>query len=65
MPESLVKRGETASYQGNYSMANGSVIFSGTSVFSKRQYDAQDWPEFKAAVEAQTKFTEQPVVIEL
>ena len=65
MPESIVKSGDAASYQGKYSVANGSINFSGKSVFSKRQYEPQDWPEFKAAVEAQDKFTEQPIVIEL
>jgi transglutaminase-like putative cysteine protease len=65
IPESINKSGEAASYQGGYSLANGAVVFSGTSVFSKRQYDPQDWPEFKAAVDAQNRFAEQPVIIEL
>jgi hypothetical protein len=65
MPESIVKTGDVVSYKGSYSVAGGAIIFSGASVFSKRQYDPQDWPEFKAAVEAQNRFTEQPVIIEL
>ena len=65
IPESSSKTGEAASYHGGYSVANGAVIFTGKSVFSKRQYDPQDWPEFKAAVDAQNRFTEQPVIIEL
>jgi hypothetical protein len=65
IPETVEKSGEIVSYRGNYSHANGAVIFSGTSVFGKRQYEPQDWPEFKAAVEAQNKFAEQPVIIEL
>jgi hypothetical protein len=65
IPGAILKPGEAASYQGGYSLANRAVIFSGISVFSKRQYDPQDWPEYKAAVDAQNKFTEQPVIIEL
>jgi hypothetical protein len=65
IPGSILKTGEAASYQGGYSLANGALIFSGISVFSKRQYNPQDWPEYKAAVDAQNKFTEQPVIIEL
>ncbi|MEI7727350.1 MAG: DUF3857 and transglutaminase domain-containing protein [Bacteroidota bacterium] len=65
LPESIVKSGNAASYQGSYAVTNGVVVFSGTSVFNKRQYDAQDWPEFKAAVDAQNKFSEQPVIIGL
>jgi hypothetical protein len=65
MPESVEKPGNAASYQGGYTLANGAVIFSGTSVFKKRQYEPVDWPDFKAAVEAQNRFTEQPVIVEL
>jgi len=65
IPGNIDKPGDAASYQGSYSVTNGSVIFSGISVFSKRLYDPQDWPEFRAAVEAQNRYTEQAVVIEL
>ncbi|MEI7500791.1 MAG: DUF3857 and transglutaminase domain-containing protein [Bacteroidota bacterium] len=65
IPESITRTGEVASYQGGYSVKNGSILFSGTSVFKKRQYDSNDWPQFKAAVDAQKRFTEQSVIIEL
>jgi transglutaminase-like putative cysteine protease len=65
IPESISKSGEAASYQGGYVISDGMIIFSGTSVFSKRQYDPQDWPQFKAAVEAQNRFAEQSVIVEL
>ncbi len=65
MAESINKEGTAASYRGGYSMTNGSLLFSGKAIFSKRVYEVQDWPEFKAAVDAQNRFTEQPVVIEL
>ena len=57
--------GTAASYHGGYTLTNGSLIFSGKAIFSKRLYEAQDWPEFKAAVDAQNRFADQPVVIEL
>ncbi|MCX6268903.1 MAG: DUF3857 and transglutaminase domain-containing protein [Bacteroidetes bacterium] len=65
IPASIVKAGEAASYEGSYSVSGDAVIFSGKSVFKKRQYEPQDWPEFKAAVDAQNRFTEQAVVIAL
>ena len=65
LPEPILKTGEIVSYQGGYSVKNGVITFSGKSVFGKRQYEPQDWPEFKAAVDAQNRFTEQPVVVEL
>jgi transglutaminase-like putative cysteine protease len=65
IPGSIVKTGDAASYEGSYAVSNGAVIFSGKSVFGKRQYDAKDWPEFKAAVDGQNRFADKPVVVEL
>ena len=65
VPESVKIPGNAASCQGSYSVANGAVNFSLTSVFSKRLYDAADWTEFKGAVDAQNRFSEQSVIIEL
>jgi len=65
LPVAIVKNGEVVSYQGGYSVTNGSLIFSGISVFGKRQYDPKDWQQFKSAVDAQNRFAEQPVVVEL
>ena len=65
LPEPILKTGEIVSYQGGYSVKNGVITFSGKSVFGKRQYEPQDWPEFKAAVDAQNRFTEQAVIVEL
>ncbi|MEI7663435.1 MAG: DUF3857 and transglutaminase domain-containing protein [Bacteroidota bacterium] len=63
--EPVDKKGNSASFSGGYTLTNGSLIFAGKAVFGKRTYEAQDWPEFKAAVDAQNRFAEQPVVIEL
>ncbi|MCK9218741.1 MAG: DUF3857 and transglutaminase domain-containing protein [Bacteroidales bacterium] len=65
MPGPQTQKGNVASFAGGYSVTNDSLIFSGSSLLGKRIYEAQDWPEFRAAVEAQNKFSEQPVIIEL
>ena len=39
--------------------------FSETAILGKRIYEANEWPDFKAVVEAQNKFSEQAIVIEL
>ena len=63
--EPVNKEGTAAAFRAAYSLNNGSLLFTGKAVFGKRMYDAQDWPEFKAAVDAQNRFAEQPVVVEL
>ncbi|MDP1621784.1 MAG: DUF3857 and transglutaminase domain-containing protein [Bacteroidales bacterium] len=65
IPESVIKSGDAASFQGRYDVANGAVNFTAISVFNKRLYEPLDWPEYKAAVEAQNRFAEQQVVIGL
>lgn len=65
MPESVATEGTAASYKGNYQLKNSVLVFSSTSRFGKRIYEPQDWPAFRAAVEAQNRFTEQPVIVEL
>ena len=61
----ITAEGTAASYKGGYALTNGSLIFSAKAVFGKRLYEARDWPEFKAAVDAQNRFADQPVVVEL
>jgi len=65
IPEKQSKTGQAASFQGGYMLKGNVLLFSGKAVFGKRIYSAQDWPEFKAVVEAQNRFSEQPVIIEL
>jgi len=64
MPESIVKDGNAASFSGKYTLTNGSLLFSARAVYGKRVYEAREWPEFKAAVEAQHKLSEQPFIFE-
>jgi len=65
MPGSVSREGTVASYSGGYVFTNGSVIFTGKATCGKRIYEAQEWPEFKAVVDAQNRFAEQPVIVEL
>lgn len=65
IPGPVTKTGEAASYAASYAVTNGSVIFSGKSVFGKRVYEPGDWPAFRAAADAQNRFAEQAVIIEL
>jgi hypothetical protein len=65
LPGSVEKPGEAASFRGGYNMTGEAIVFSGKSVFGKRLYDAKDWPEFRDAVEAQNRYADQPVIIEL
>lgn len=65
LPESVSTGGKVASFNGGYQLKNSILTFSGTAVYSKRIYEAIDWSEFKASVDAQNRFSEQPVIVEL
>jgi hypothetical protein len=65
IPESVSVGGNAASFRGGYQLNNTVLTFSGTAKYEKRIYDAIDWPAFKTSVEAQNRFSEQPVIIEL
>ena len=65
IPASAKAGGNAAAYSGNYQLKGNTLEFTSKSVFAKRIYEASDWPEFRASVEAQNKFSEKAVVIEL
>ena len=65
IPESITKNGEAASFIGGYELNGNVLLFSGKAKLAKRIYNAGDWPDFKAVVEAQNSFSEKPVIIEL
>jgi len=65
IPVFLSAGSNTASYKGGYSFSGNVLEFTSKAVFSKRIYAATDWPEFRASVEAQNKFSEKAVIIEL
>jgi transglutaminase-like putative cysteine protease len=63
MPSRITCTGEAASYDGGYSFVNGSLLFGSKAVFAKRQYEAAEWSQFRAAVEAQNRLSGQQVLI--
>ena len=65
LPGSIINEGETVAFEANYRNTSEAVIFSSKAVFPKRLYDAKDWPSFKAAVDAQNKFADQYITVEL
>ena len=65
IPGSLSAGGNIASYKGAYTLQGNTLEFSSKAVFTKRIYEASEWPEFRASVEAQNKFSENAIVIEL
>jgi hypothetical protein len=65
IPGPAEANGVAASFSGKYKIVNGSLIYSGLALYNKRIYDAADWPDFKAAVEAQNKLSAKPIVVEL
>lgn len=65
VPASSDAGGNYSNYKAGYTL-NGNILeFTSKAVFFKRIYEASDWPEFRTSVEAQNKFSEKAVVIEL
>ena len=56
-------KGESASYDGGYSIKGNTVILKQNIVLNKRIYNSEDWPEVRATVKAQKKMAEIPVVL--
>lgn len=65
IPGNIEKGGQAASFSGGYQLNNGTLTFNLKASLGKRIYNAADWPEFRAVVEAQNKYSKQVVVIEL
>ncbi|MEI7980661.1 MAG: DUF3857 and transglutaminase domain-containing protein [Bacteroidota bacterium] len=65
IPSPISRSGVSVSFRGAYTMKEDLLQFSETAILGKRIYEANEWPDFKAVVEAQNKFSEQAIVIEL
>jgi len=65
IPGEVSQAGKVASFNGGYVLKDHILNYAATAVFTKRIYDATDWPEFRAAVEGQNKFGELPVILEI
>ncbi|NQU33003.1 MAG: DUF3857 and transglutaminase domain-containing protein [Bacteroidetes bacterium] len=56
---------DIASFEGEIVLNDKTFEFSEKVELSKRVYDAKDWKSFKAVVEAQKKFAETPIIVEI
>jgi hypothetical protein len=65
IPDKAVQDGTTASFNGGYTLQDSLLTYTAKAVFSKRIYEASDWPEFREAVKGQSRFGEQPVILKL
>jgi|APCry1669188910_1035180.scaffolds.fasta_scaffold00250_3 transglutaminase-like putative cysteine protease len=65
VPASMDAGGKSVSYKGSYTVKGNTLEFTSKAVFTKRIYDPADWPEFRSSIEAQNKFSEKAVTIEL
>ncbi len=65
LPCNINAPGNAASFTGGYQLQGDQLTFTARAILGKRLYDAAEWPEFRAVVEAQNAFAGKPVVIEL
>lgn len=59
----VVHSGDAASYKGGYEINGNTVLLNQEITLEKRVYDPQDWSQVKAAVQAQKKLSDLPVVV--
>ena len=52
-----------ASFGCGFQMEGNKLSFGESLVFSKRVYDAQDWPAFRASAKAQMQVSQTPVIV--
>ncbi len=65
VPATVKTEGKVVSFEGGYQALKNVVLFTAGARYGKRIYEAGEWPEFRAAVEAQTGFMDQYVTVEL
>jgi hypothetical protein len=64
-PEAKTFADTTASFEGSYEMSfDGSILrMSQLANFDKRIYQPEEWPSFRKATLAETKFIDEPVIL--
>ena len=63
-PSSKKTNGTVCFFDGGYELNGNVLTLTEKAVFGKRIYDAEDWPEYRETVMAQTSFIEQPVILQ-
>lgn len=61
--EEITLDGEAASYKGGYTRQGNSIVLNQQVVLGKRVYETYEWPEFRAAVQAQKNLAGMPVIL--
>lgn len=62
-PASTDLKGTAASFTASVTQTGNSIILYEKGRFEKRVYEASDWPDYKAAVQAQKNFANEAVVL--
>jgi hypothetical protein len=65
LPEAQKKDGNTCSFNINYMLSGTSLALQTKFILGKRVYEAQDWPAFRDAVNAQNSLADEPVIIQI
>jgi hypothetical protein len=65
LPESISKQGSSTAYEGGYQVNGKTITFRSKATLGKRIYEPQEWPDFRNVVEAQNRFAEKPIILEL
>ncbi|MBE0661472.1 MAG: DUF3857 domain-containing protein [Bacteroidales bacterium] len=61
--EEVTTEGEAASYKGGYTQQGNSIVLNQQIILGKRVYEPSEWPEFRAAVQAQKNLAGMPVIL--
>ncbi|MFC2102343.1 DUF3857 domain-containing transglutaminase family protein [Bacteroidota bacterium] len=65
IPEAVDQKGSVASINAGYTLQGETLDFTENIYLGKRIYEADEWPQFKAVVEAQNRFADEMVVVEV
>ena len=63
LPQSETVKSEYVNYQGGYTQNGKTLTFEQTASYGKRVYEANEWSDFRKAVEAQKKFSTEHVIV--
>ena len=65
IPVAVDESGQVASIKGGYQLNGNQLNFSEQISLGKRIYEPEEWSEFKAVVDNQNRFANEPVIVEI
>jgi len=65
IPANVKKKADYLNFEGGYQLKGNLLTFNEKAILGKRIYEASEWPDFRAVVEAQNRFANQPVIFTL